>query len=289
MRTYATCLTAVGALVLVGGVLAGSADAAPITIEDGNSWARVWPYAGEDAQGMDIWVVNQPDGTDLNILKQQWFWYRVDGMTAEPGEKPLEALDPEPFVYPSDTDDDGQDENLYLRYESLEEGLTVEVNYHLMGGTPGSGRADLEESIHIINTADTAQTVHFFQYSDFILSFEEDTVRILWPNTARQWFDAVRMSETVATPVPDGAEVALVPDLLDELNDDAPTTLPPSGPAGPVTGNVSWAFQWDMTLEPGEGVLVSKDKGIYPTPEPATLALVGLGAAGLVARRCRSR
>jgi len=285
MRTYATRLTAVGVLVLVSGVLVGSAGAGPITISDGNSWARVWPYAGEDAQGMDIWVVNQPDGTDLNVLQQQWFWYRVDRATTGGGEKPLEALDTEPFVFPSDTDGNGQDDNLYLRYESLDEGLTVEVNYRLMGGTAGSGRADITESIRIINMADTAQTVHFFQYSDFILSFNEDTVVIPWPNTARQWFDAVRMSETVVTPVPAGSEVALVLDLLDELNDDAPTTL--TGFGGPLTGNASWAFQWDMALEPGGSFLISKDKSITPTPDPATLALLGLGALGLIARRRR--
>jgi len=287
MRTYAARLTAVGVLVLASGVLVASAGAGPITISDGNSWARVWPYAGEDAQGMDIWVVNQPDGSDLNVLEQQWFWYRVDRTTTGGGEKPLEALDPEPFVFPSDTNDNSQDDNLYIRYENLDEGLTVEVNYRLTGGTAGSGRADMEESIRIINMANTAQTVHFFQYSDFILSFNEDTVVIPWPNTARQWFDEIRMSETVVTPVPDGHQVGDPEALLAELNDGAPTTL--DGPSGPLMGNVAWAFQWDMAMEPGGSFLISKDKSITPVPEPATLALLGLGAAALVARRCRSR
>ena len=281
---------------VVAGVLVMAA-IAPATaafqqIADGNSWARVWPsqVRPEDGYGMDIWVVEQPDGTPLNILHRQWFWYRVDppggpvnGHAVPGGEKPLHELDPDPVVLLSDTDGNGTDDNLHLWYDGVGEGLTVEVNYNLMGGTPGSGRADMAETIGIINRGNVAQTVHFFQYSDFNLSFSEDRTTIPWPNTADVCFSDIRMSETVVTPVPTAHEVGFAPDLLDSLNDGLPTVL--DGSAGPMLGDTAWAFQWDMTLEPGGSYLISKDKSITPTPEPATLALLGLGAAVLAARR----
>ncbi len=50
--------------------------------------------------------------------------------------------------------------------------------------------------------------------------------------------------------------------------------------------DVAWAYQWDFVLEPGEAFMLSKDKMI--TPEPATLALLGGGAAlALLLRRRR--
>jgi len=281
-----TWLTA-AALALVTTVSATQVSASVQRIEHGNSWAWIWPSQGayEEEYGMTIWTVEQHDGTDLNILHRQWFWYRIDRPVGVEGEKPLHALDPDPFVFASDTNGDGTDDNLRVRYDGADDGLTIEVNYNLMGGTPGSGRADMAETIGIINQANVAQTVHFFQYSDFNMSFNEDRTAILWPNTAAVCFSDIRMSETVVTPVPTAHEVGLATDLLDSLNDDLPTTL--NGFSGPLWGDTAWAFQWDMTLEAGGSLLISKDKSITPTPEPATLALLAAGAVGLMARRRR--
>jgi len=266
-----------GALAVVAVcVMCSPAPAAPVRLDHGNSWVRIDP---ESPLGHDIWVV---DG--WNLLRRQWFWYRVDGVGGPTGEASLDTLDPAPFVFVTDTDGDTLSDNLFLRYTSPGQGLTIEVNYNLRGGTAGSRRSDLAETIRIINTATVSQTVHFYQYMDLILSAGYDTVEIPWPNTAVQWFGALRASETVVTPVPSHCEVNAAQVILDALDDSLPTTL--NDQTGPITGDVAWAFQWDVTLAPDGSYLISKDKSLVP--EPASVGLLGLGLLGLMARRRRT-
>jgi len=272
--------------VILVATVAAPIRAAPILIENGNAWARIWPDIADPDQGMDIWTVNGPDGVDWNILHQQWFWYSVDTVGGPMAEKPLEALDPAPFVFASDTDGDSLADNAFLRYTSASEGLEISVNYRLMGGTPASGVADIAETIRIVNTAAVAQTIHFFQFSDFNLSAADDTVEVTLPNTADEWFGALRLTETVVTPAATAYQVGVAADLLGLLNDGLPTTL--DGTAGPVTGAVGWAFQWDAVLGPNATLLISKDKSVVLLPEPATLTFVGLGAALMAVRRRRT-
>ena len=103
-----------------------------------------------------------------------------------------------------------------------------------------------------------------------------DTAEILGGNTARQWDDAfpVQFNETVVTPMPSAFEVNTWPTLVNSLNDANPTTL--SNFAGPQSGDMNWAFQWNFTLAPGQSYIISKDKNIA-VPAPGVLALLGLG------------
>ena len=84
-----------------------------------------------------------------------------------------------------------------------------------------------------------------------------------------------------------GAEAAVVPQTLNELNTAAYLNLDNTTSA---YGDVSWAFQWNVTLAANGGELdLTKDKGlsVQLIPEPSTLALIalGMGALGLSLRR----
>jgi hypothetical protein len=56
-------------------------------------------------------------------------------------------------------------------------------------------------------------------------------------------------------------------------------------------GDVTWALEWDKQLT--GTFIISKDKNlsavIQPVPEPSTVALVGVGLAGLGYRAWRKR
>ena len=125
----------------------------------------------------------------------------------------------------------------------------------------------------------------FYQYVDLNLGgvAGDDTVEALPPFGVVQSSGDGWVSEAADTPAVDRYEVGPAQVILDKLNDGEPDTLANIG--GPVAGDVCWAFQWDVELNPGGSFLLSKDKHLV-IPEPATLGLLLVG--GLMALNLRA-
>jgi len=263
------------------GLFCSRSEAQIVTLSDQNSSAQV---NLSSQAGMFNWTV---DGQ--NELNQQWFWLAVNGVN-NGAPTAINNLSAPSFSTPN---------NRLLETTYGNANYSVEVDYLLTGSTPGSGNSDIGESITLHNTSATAQTFHFYQYSDFNLGGGAHDVVQLGRNL-RGNFDladqqnnsgiaSTILSETVATPGANHGEVALQGVTLAKLNNGlAPVTLADNSTAGP--GNVTWAFQWDVTLNPGAEFLISKDKSIQiqPIPEPGSLSLISLGLFALVARKFRS-
>jgi hypothetical protein len=250
------------------GVLAGSANAQVVTLEDQNTTVRV---NVNSASGMSDWIV---DGVDH--LFQQWFWYRI-GNTAE---APLNTLGLQVFIA-SNTNFDPRDDTLVATYSNGT--LQAEVTFGVLGGNPGDGFSDILEQIRLVNVGNTAIDVSFFQYSDFDLngSAGGDTAYIPNGNVADQYEGGVVMQETVVTPAASAWQVGSWPSIINLLNDGVASNLNNDG--GPYSGDMSWAYQWNFRLAPGDSFLISKDKLI--TPAPGALALLGLGGLAVARRR----
>ena len=238
-----------------------------------NSVAR---FDLESQDGFFDWVV---DGRDN--LRKQWFWYRV-GSTG-----PEQSLDTLPLAAPpkiSDGDLDPGQERVVAKYQGA--GFTVGLDFVLTGGPIGSGASDLMEVITIQNTGGETLDFHFFQYVDFNLRGDADdlSAEIRGGNTAIQTDVGAALSETVVTWAPDRCQVDLYDAILDMLTDaDDDQLNDDPGPAGP--GDLTWGFQWDIDLAPGDTFIISKDKNLVP--EPAGLAMLGLGGLALMIRRRR--
>jgi hypothetical protein len=191
----------------------------------------------------------------------------------------------------SDSNFDGNPDTLFVRYNGA--GFRTDVRYVLDGGAPGSGTSDMGEQISITNVSDGPMDFHFFQYTDFDVrgTAGDDSAVFTNLNAVDQYEGVARLTETVVTPVPSHREIALFPVTRNKLSDGVATTLSDT-PIGTVVGpgDLTWAYQWDVVIQPGSTFQISKDKAIRAIPEPATASLLGL-AVGLLlaAQRKRNR
>lgn len=260
------CITFIG-LVTMSLVVWGvqKAKATTITLTDQNSTVTIDPHT---QTGMNNWTV---DGVDH--LYKQWFWYRIGSATPESSINTLTLGSHAPFG-----------SMVWVNYDHAQ--FKLAVGYVLTGGTSGSNTSDVAEIISIQNKSTTSSLdFHFFQYTDFDLNNtpNDDFAQLTNPSKWEQWDGSgLVVNETVTTGTP-RYQVASGSTLLNSLNDGSATTLSNfGGPLGP--DNVSFAFQWDLTIGPSGTFLISKDKhlGPAPVPEPATIALLGTGLLGML-------
>lgn len=247
-------------------------------LEDRNSRTFIEDDIGAGMFGWDV------DGTPN--LAFQGFFYRIGGMgfEAQVDTSTLALtgsflVDTNPFVDP-------RPDTFAAQYTGP--GFIIEPTWQLRGGMAGSGTSDVAESIAITNTGRDPLSFNFFQYSDFDLggTSGDDSLIITGtpPNTAKQSDPiAGTLNETVVTPAPTRYQADSFPNLILELTDGAVTTLNnTAGPLGP--GDMTWAFEWEFNILPGQTILISKDKQLS-IPAPAGAALLGM--AGLFAGRRR--
>lgn len=253
-------------LLIVGTMLLWAAPAsANVTIANGN--AEVW-IDSTSPLGTFNWTM---DGATQ--LFQQWWWFRLgDSGVAQS----IDTLTRSSLIAVN---------NIYHETFTLDGKFSIELTYVLSGGVTNSGTSDLAEIINVTKL-DGADTLYLFQYSDFDLDEDgmADTVLRANENTWHQYSGSgLTFSETVATPAPTAFEAGLFNDTV--LNLEGIDGYQLNNVAGPLTGDVSWAWQWDIN---GTGsYIISKDKHLMAVPAPgaAVLGFVGIWLVGWVKRR----
>lgn len=279
VKLLCTAMVAFGALLLPGGVVAQN-----ITMSNAGSTATLNLGGGTGNIGMNSWSV---DTLNQNQLNQQWFWYSVNGAPQTTIDN-ISAATVYNFSSPASPIN-----NIGVVYQNSQ--LTVQVQYILAGNGSGSGKADMQEYLSIVNNGASTINLSFYQYSNFNL-FQDNQNSVSISGSAGAYGGALQttstgggngIAEVIDAPYANYAEAAGVFQTVNELNSGSYYTLNDNTSAGP--GDVTWAFQWNATLDPGGMLNITKDKGlsIQIVPEPSTLALLALGAGalGVVLRR----
>jgi hypothetical protein len=271
------------AALVVSGVLflPGKGMATPIMMNDEGSTATVDP---DSSTGMTSWTVNGGQ----NQLVQQSFWYRTGNGLANPVNSISTAS------VNTSNGSDGINE-VTAGYNNGQ--VQLSIDYLLLGSGVNSGGADLTESVMFKNISASSFTLNLYQYSNFnLLGVSHDTVQLFGTGSGgsapyyyvQQANGSTAIQEGIVSPFATYGETAFSGTTLNELNNTSALQLNDNaGPTGP--GDVTWAFQWTITLAPGAMLDLSKDlnMSIAPIPEPSTMALMvlGLGACGLARRR----
>ncbi len=252
--------------------LMAQAQGAIYTLTAGNSAAQF----NSNGDTAFVWSV---DGN--NQLYDEQFFYRV-GDTGP--EHSFGSLILSGYVQPTA-------DTLTATYGSLLGGFVATVSYNLDGGAPGNSA--LYEDVSITAGINPV-SFHLFEYTDLDLNgtMNDDRVSIVrMPPAAALAIqnDATgpEYSESIGVLAPNHVEAALFDSTLLKLNDGVATTLNDVLTAGP--GDVTWAFQWDMTIAPFQTVTIQKAKLLAPIPEPMTMVglLMAIGGISSYVRKYR--
>jgi len=243
------------------------------TLTDNGSTALVDPDSGA---GMYHWSI---DGQ--NQLEKQWFYFRVGNLDVA---QPINSISSSILL-------NNNANTLVTSYANAQFSLTI--SYVLTGGSFGAGSADILETISVQNNSGSPLDFHLFQYSNFDLLGTPglDSVQFLGLDSVIQKEGLFGIQEGIIQPEASFGEASLagLGGTLDKL-----TTVPGynlNNNMGPITGDVTWAFQWDYTIANGASLDVFKDKTlIVPTiPEPTSLSLIAVGLGALLTASSRRR
>lgn len=255
----------------LGAAFATTSAMAQVILSDGNSTATIDPSNNLSfLRGLNQWSVD-----DVEQVFQQWYWFRV-------GDAPERSIDTLGGLTITQTA--ANSANLAFSNGVI----AIDVTFTLIGGSAGSGTADLGEIVRVRNLSNSSLSFHLFEYDDFDLSgtADDDLSARLDSSSIRQW-DALSAVTVGTVEAADHWQIGDVPSLFDLLDDGAPSNLSDSSlSSGP--SDRSFAFQWDRVIGAGGTFLMSKNKLVQAVPEPISTVGIALGLALMGRKRRRA-
>ncbi len=261
------------------GVLAGllamavcaSASTSPITLTDyfgTNSVVRIDPYT---QAGVYDWLV---DGSDQ--ITQNSYWFRIGD------SGPASPISSIGSVSVNHTIDSAA--------TVIYSGSTfdLQITYTLIGADPGSGTSDLAQTVLLKNKTGSKLDLHLFEYANLDLSGTasgDSAAHTSATHITQQ--DGKTTSELGVQVLPNHWEIASDGGIINRMTSATFRNL--SDSSSPASGNVDFAYQWDLSLARYSSLSISQDDLLAgaAVPEPGSIVVLagGIGLLPLLRRR----
>jgi hypothetical protein len=231
------------------------AKAQPITLMSGSLGATIDPASQLGLKSVGA------NGSGSIYGGQQWYWYRIGNSN---GQSSLNTISAPAVSFLSAY-------NCFIQYSNSSVAVELYCDFY---ASP-NGVCDVSQVLTISNVTSTAFDFHLFKFSH--LSSPQpslETVLIsqnVFSSSVGQSSAPYMVLESVqGSSVTSHAEANVFPQTLLALNSGSPLTLNDTLQAGP--GDVTWALQWDFTIQPGSSVFLSCDTAFYPLYPPPVIA-----------------
>jgi hypothetical protein len=286
-----------GALSAVAAALvASSAFATTDTLTSGNSSLV---YNLNSQTGNNSWVVDGVDQFGGSPAGEQWFWVSLNGaapvsldnwnlisnvtatantMTAVYGSPVAPAF-----------------ENSIHPLVAIVPSETITITTVLSGGSTGSGASAINTTVTFQNNTDSTVSASIYDYVDANVNAtpSNDTLTLSSLKNEANQTDPAGVDFNFSSTTANHDQVATDGSILTELNGGSPVTLSDNY-VSPVTGNTSFAFEYDGSFTAGDSGQISINETLNKTagstvPMPSAAAsalsvLAGLGLIGIIRR-----
>jgi hypothetical protein len=223
--------------------------------------------------GISDWIVN-----NVNQLDQQWFYYSVNS-------SPVESID-NLGSWTFGSQNGGNSPSLTGTYTDSGV-LSAQTIYTLTSKPTGSGTATLGTVITLQNLSGSSEVVQLYQYSDFWLGgvsggqnvqFTPSSPSYLVTQTGLSGGPLVgtltATSQGTNAIVEEAASLYNGGSQLSGIESGTPVPLFNDSVLSAGSGNVTYAYEFEATVAPGQTLSISE---IQTVPEPSSLALIGSG------------
>ena len=224
-----------------------------------------------------------PDGpTETNHLNRNSWFYRVAGDTGQ-------TL----VHYDFGTGGAAPDAESYLGRKAKilwdQSPLDLELTIKLFDGV-NDGESQLLQVMKVTNTSQSAVDVSIFNFVDIDAggTINDDTAVVDVNGSLFTVDDPGGDTVEWFGPEADAWEIRAFPDLFADLNSGADYNLTSTG--SPLNkADFTGAFQWNLTIQPGEFLKVKVGAGINMPATPGPGSLAALTVAGMLVRPRRRR
>jgi hypothetical protein len=284
-----------GALSVVTIALASSAFAATDTLTSGNSSLV---YNLNSQTGNNSWVVDSVDQFGGSPAGEQWFWVSLNGAAPTsldnwnlisnitPTANTMTAVYASPVAAAVENS---------INPDVLVEPETITITTVLSGGSTGSGASAINTTVTFQNNTDSTVNASVYDYVDANINATpaNDTLTLGGSMNEANQSDPAGEDFDFSSTGANHTQVATDGSILTELNGGSPFTLSDNY-TSPITGNTSFAFEYDGSFTAGDSGQLSINEtlnktggSMVPMPSAAASALsvlAGLGMIGIFRR-----